>query len=894
MITIDGVDYPFKEGQTILEVARENNIFIPTLCYHECLPVTSVCRLCLVEVEGVWKLCTSCSYPVRDGMKVFTKTDKVRKAQKIILELVLRSHDLNCLTCEKNGICEIQKIAYVLGVEKSRYGFKSRGDVIDDSSPAIYRNMDQCILCGRCITACNYMMMNEVLGFTGRGQETRVSTAFYKPYKESDCVICGGCVAACPVGAIVDKQSIGMGRTYDMDRTRVVCPNSGLGCTFELNIVGGKYVRATTIKPQPVNGIMSCVKGKFGMDFISHPDRLTKPLIKENGEFREAAWEEAYELMAEKFMGIKTQFGSDALAGFSSSKCSNEENFLMQKLVRAVFGTNNVDNCARLCHASTVAGLKRAFGSGAMTNSIDEVGKADVILVTGSNTTETHPVIGSLMKRAVKYGETKIIVVDPRKIELVNYSDIWLRQRNGTDVAWINGMMNVILSEGLADIDYVKERCTGFEEVAELVKKYTPEYVEEISGIPADDLREAARLYAGAERGAIYYSMGITQHITGTENVLSIANLAMLTGNVGIEGGGVNPLRGQNNVQGACDMCALPNVLPGYQDVTNAELRGKFERAWDTELPDKAGMGVVEILNAASRGDVRGLYVFAENPMVSDPDTNHVRKALKNLDFLVVQDIFLTETAQLADVVLPSSCFAEKDGTMTNTERRVQRTYKALDPPGEARVDWKILCEVATACGYDMDYNHPSEIMGEIATLAPIYGGMSYDRLGDQGLQWPCTDKDHPGTKYLHKGKFSHGKGIFHAIEYKPPAERPDKKYPFVLSTGRMLYHFHTGSMTRRSHTLDATVPEGYVEMNPSDAEELGVKDGDYVKVTSRRGSIRTMVQMTDKVEVGSVFIPFHFAEAAANVLTNPVLDPIAKIPELKVCAVRIEKAISA
>ncbi|MDP6155343.1 MAG: formate dehydrogenase subunit alpha [Candidatus Thermoplasmatota archaeon] len=891
MISINGKEFQYEPGRTILDAARDAGIYIPTLCYHSCLPTQSACRLCLVEVEGARTLCASCSYPVRNGLKIQTDTFRVLRARRMILELILQSHKLNCVLCDKNGTCELQRIAYDMGIEDSRFGSRSRGDIYDDSSFSIVRELDQCVLCGRCVAACSEMMVNGAIGFTGRGSDSRVSTAFFEPLKDSSCVQCGACVAACPVTAIRDKRSERMGRSFEMKKTSVVCPYCGVGCTFELNSRDNKFIRVTMDEPSYVNGIMTCVKGKFGLDFINHPDRLTKPLIKENGTFREASWDEAYGLIAEKFLTIKKEYGSDALAGFSSSKCSNEENFLMQKLVRCVFGTNNVDNCARLCHASTVAGLKRAFGSGAMTNSIDEVEKSDVILVTGSNTTETHPVIGSLIKRAVRYGKTKLIVVDPRKIELVDYSDIWLRQRNGTDVAWLNGMMNVILSEGLADMDYIKERCTGFEEVAEIIKRYTPEYVEKISGIPADDLIEAARLYAKAGRSAIYYSMGITQHTTGTDNVLSIANLAMLTGNVGIEGGGVNPLRGQNNVQGACDMCALPNVLPGYQDLTNPELRGKFERAWGVTLPDKVGMGVVEILNAAARGDVRGLYVFAENPMISDPDTNHVREALGKLEYLVVQDIFLTETAQLADVVLPSTCFAEKDGTITNTERRVQRTNKALDPPGEARADWKILCEVAGACGYDMDYGHPSEIMDEIATLAPIYGGMSYDRLGEQGLQWPCTDKDHPGTKFLHKGKFSHGKGIFHNIEYKPPAEVPDEKYPFVLSTGRMLYHFHTGSMTRRSFTLDATVPEGYVELNPLDADRLGVKEGDYVNVRSRRGEIRTKAQVTDKVDVGSVFIPFHFAEAAANVLTNPVLDPIAKIPELKVCAVAVEKA---
>jgi formate dehydrogenase alpha subunit len=890
MITIDGKELEFQAGNTILMAARAAGIYIPTLCYHSCLPEQSACRICVVEVEGARMLCASCSYPLSDGMMIRTNSERVMKARKMLIELMLRSHELKCVICDKNGSCELQKIAYELGIDKSRFGFQKRGIPNDDSSPAIFHEMDQCILCGRCVAACNDLMVNEVIGFTGRGSESRVATAFNDPLKESTCVICGACVTTCPVSAIMDKRSLGKGRSFEHESATVVCTYCGVGCTFELNSKDNKFINVTNNKLGFVNNIMTCVKGKFGLDFINHPDRLTTPLIKENGEFREASWDEVYDMIATRIKAIKDKFGGDALAGFSSSKCSNEENFLMQKLVRCVFGTNNVDNCARLCHASTVAGLKRAFGSGAMTNSIAEVSKSDVILITGSNTTEAHPVIGSMIKRAVKYGDTKLIVIDPRKLELTKFADVWLRQKNGTDVAWINGMINVILTEGLEDKDYIKDRCIDFEAVAKTVKKYTPEYVEGITGIPADDLRNAARLYASGKRAAIYYAMGITQHSTGTDNVLSIANLAMITGNVGFEGAGVNPLRGQNNVQGACDLGALPNTLPGYSDLTNSEIRGKFEQAWGTTLPDKVGLGIVEILNAARNGDIHGLYILAENPMVSDPDTNHVREALEKLDFLVVQDIFLTETAKFADVVLPGACFAEKDGTVTNTERRIQRSNKALNPPGSAKPDWEILYEVATKLGFEMHYNHPSEIMDEIAELAPIYGGIHYDRLGTVGLQWPCIDREHSGTKYLHKDKFTHGKGIFHAIEYKPPAEEPDEEYPLVMSTGRILYHFHTGSMTRRAFTLDATVPEGYVEINPATANELGISDGDYVNVSSRRGKIKTKAFVTDKVAKGSVFIPFHFAEAAANVLTNPVLDPIAKIPELKVCAVKVAK----
>ncbi|MFH1009598.1 MAG: formate dehydrogenase subunit alpha, partial [Candidatus Latescibacterota bacterium] len=578
-----------------------------------------------------------------------------------------------------------------------------------------------------------------------------------------------------------------------------------------------------------------------------------------------------------------------ALAGLSSAKCTNEENYLFQKLVRTTFGTNNVDHCARLCHASTVVGLAAAFGSGAMTNSVREIGDADVILVTGSNTTEAHPVIGSLIKHAVRHKGAKLILADPRGIELSEYATVWLRQKNGTDVAWMNGMMHVILAEDLQDQVFVSERTEGFEEFRRIIEQYSPERVEQITGIPAHKIREAARIYAGAKRGTIIYSMGITQHTTGVDNVLSTANLAMLTGNIGRESTGVNPLRGQNNVQGACDMGALVNVFPGYQKVTDEAARRKFEAAWGVPLSGKVGLTVVEIVNAAAEGKIKGLYVMAENPMMSDPNLNHVREALKNLDFLVVQDIFLTETAQLADVVLPGVSFAEKDGTFTNTGRRVQRVRKAIPNVGDSRPDWEIVCEVARRMGYEMPASEPAEVMEEIASLTPIYGGMHFDRLDGQGLQWPCPNREHPGTPYLHQGKFSSGKGTFTPVDFIPPAELPDEAYPFLLSTGRVLYHFHTGSLSRRSKALDAILPEGYIEINPEDAERLGVQNGQCVRVSSRRGETEMKAKVTDWPDVGCVFAPFHFSEAPANLLTNDALDPKAKIPEYKVAAVRIE-----
>jgi len=538
-----------------------------------------------------------------------------------------------------------------------------------------------------------------------------------------------------------------------------------------------------------------------------------------------------------------------------------------------------------------VAGLAAAFGSGAMTNSIDELEYTDLILATGTNTTENHPVIGMKVKRAVRQQGTKLIVIDPREIDLVKYADIWLRQKPGTDVAVFNGLMNVIIAEGLYAKEYVAERTEGFDALKAAVKKYIPEYVEKISGIPAEDLKKAARLYATAKRASIIYAMGLTQHISGTDNVKSTANLSMLCGNIGIEGGGVNPLRGQNNVQGACDMGGLPNVFPAYQQVGNEEARKKFETVWNTTLSAKPGLTLVEMMNAAGRGDIKAIYIMGENPLLSDPDLHHVKKELQKLDLLVVQDIFLTETAQLADVVLPSASFAEKDGTFSNTERRVQRIRKIVDAPGEAKPDWEIIAGISTKMGYSMNYSSAKEIFEEIAKVTPSYAGISYERIEKEGIQWPCPTAEHQGTKFLHKDRFSRGLGLFHAIEYIPPAELPDEEYPFILSTGRVLYQYHTGTMTRRARGPNERCPESLVEINPADAARFGINEGQMIKVTSRRGTLKAKTQITEKSPRGTIFMNFHFAESPVNLLTNSVLDPTGKIPEYKVCAVKLEAA---
>ena len=670
-----------------------------------------------------------------------------------------------------------------------------------------------------------------------------------------------------------------------------VCPFCGCGCQFYLEVFDNEIVGLIPCKTDEISQGKLCIKGRNAHKFVHHDERLKTPLIKRNGRFEQASWQEALDTISQRLNGIKQESGPDSIAFLSSAKCTNEENFLLMKFARAIIGTNNIDHCARLCHSSTVVGLMSSFGSGAMTNSIPEIENADCILIIGTNTIEQHPLIGSRILQA-KDNETKLIVVDPRRTPLANFADVYLQIRPGSDVCFLNGFMNVLTTEGLIDKEFVSQRTEGYEEFKQKIEEYSPDKVQKISGISPDDLQRAARLYGKAEKASIVYCMGITQHTTGTDNVRSCANLAMLTGNVGRESTGVNPLRGQNNVQGACDMGALPNVYSGYQAVQNKAARDKFEAAWETELPEKPGLTLVEMMDTACEASIKALYIMGENPAVSDPDMNHVHKALGALDFLVVQDIFMSETAQQATVVLPAASFAEKEGTFTGTDRRVLRLRKAIDPLEESKPDWVIISQLAQSMGSNQfNYTSPEEIMEEIAKLTPIYGGISHERL-DKGemLAWPCPTKDHPGTRFLHKEAFTRGKGRFFAIEFKEPAEMPDTEFPFTLTTGRLMFHYHTGTMTRRIPSLENEASAGSMEMNPQDAKRLGIGDGEKVVVRSRRGEIQIGASITDKVAPGIVFIPFHFAESAANVLTSRALDPEAKIPELKVCAVNISK----
>ncbi|MCD6288436.1 MAG: molybdopterin-dependent oxidoreductase, partial [Candidatus Hydrogenedentes bacterium] len=652
-LTIDGQEIETEPGRTVLDVALDNGIHIPHLCYDPRLTPTGACRLCLVEIEGQRGMQTSCARIAEDGMVVRTDTAEIRELRKGILALLLSEHRVECTTCDKLGACALQEYAYEYGVDPDRFPplrLRLNKPNYTTNNSAIRYDPTKCIRCQRCVKTCDEVQMAHALTLRDRAGDVVVSTGFDVPLFDSPCEVCGQCVGTCPTGALYETAATGLGQAKDLVKTRTTCPYCGVGCQLDLNVSPrtGKIVRVTSEPGCVPNDGCTCVKGRFGMDFVGKDDRLTTPLIKENGSFRESSWDEALGLVAKRFGELKKQYGPDTLAGLSSAKTTNEDNYVMQKFVRAVFGTNNVDHCARLCHASTVAGLARAFGSGAMTNSIEELGRAPLLFVIGSNTTECHPVIGIRIRQAVAAGRTTLIVADPRRISLADTCHLHMQHRPGTDVALINAMMNVILEEGLEDKEFIATKTESFDELRDAVAESTPEFAEKVTGVPAEDIRRAARMYASASAASIVYSMGITQHTTGTDNVLSLANLAMLTGNVGKECSGVNPLRGQNNVQGACDMGALPNVYSGYQKVDDPAVREKFETAWKTELPDKVGLTVVEMMNAAAEGSVKGLYIMGENPMISDPDLNHVREGLENLEFLVVQDIFLSETAELA------------------------------------------------------------------------------------------------------------------------------------------------------------------------------------------------------------------------------------------------------
>lgn len=897
-ITINGVACEAKEGANVLQTARDNGLYIPSLCYFPRTGTAGKCRACVAEVEGWRGLHTTCTTVVQEGMVVRTDTEKAVAAQKMVIDLQLSSGEHDCLSCQQSGNCELQTAAHFLGIKKPSYDLDPvECDMLYDiSSESIIRDASKCVKCHRCVDACNNVVMHEVLNFGQRAHDSHIICDEGVPMGESSCVRCGECVQVCPTGALIPKQTEGVARMWELQKTRTICPYCGVGCNIDVVTKGNKILYGLGSEKNwqdlPNQGSL-CVKGRFGLDYVNSPKRLTTPLVRKDGKLVEVSWEEAMAAAAAGLKKVLDTDGAKAIGCLSSAKTSNEDNYAMMRFTRGVLKTNNIDHCARLCHSSTVAGLAATLGSGAMTNSMQEAMKSDVILITGSNTTWCHPVFGGMIKKAVLKNGVKLIVVDPREIDLAKVADIHVRQKGGSDVAWLMGIQKIIIDNNWHNKEYIDTRCEGWDDYLKSLQAYTPEMVSAISGISQEDLTAIAKLYATGGRAAIYYAMGITQHSHGVDNVKAISNLALITGNLGVEGGGVNPLRGQSNVQGACDMGALPNVFSAYQPVTDAAVREKFAKAWGIDVATmdaEVGLPVTVMVDQAGE-KIKALYIMGENPMMNDPDLRHAKHQFEKLDFLIVQDIFLTETAEMADVVLPAASFAEKLGTYSNTERRVQIGRPVIDPLPGVRQDMEIIADLAMRLGATNFPNTPLELFEEMRMVTPSYRGMTYERLDKVGLRWPCPTEDHPGTAVLHTARFTRGLALLAALEYRPSAELPCAEYPLLLQTGRLLEHFHGGNMSRNSFTLDTLKPECELDIHPEDAAKLGIKDGDMVHVETRRGKVKTRVKVTTSIDKGALFMPFHFAEAPANMLTNNVLDPISKIPEYKVCAARVELA---
>jgi len=882
---MDGMELEAAPGSTILQAAMENGIYIPHLCYHSSVTPYGACRLCLVEnAEG--RMITACENQVHEGMEVKTNTPELNQVKKVVVSLLIANHEKNCLSCAQSDNCQLQEVAAYLGVDEDSLGAlrQSVPEIPrDESNPFFIRDLKKCILCGICVRVCGEVMGVSAIDFGYRGYETKITTFGDQDIITSSCVSCGECVDACPVGALIPKESVTPSR-----EVKTTCVYCGVGCGIYLGTRGNEVVSVRGDEESPVNKGRLCVKGRFGFNFVNNPKRLTKPLIRKDGRLEEVEWEEALSYVAQKLSSYEGQ----QFAAIASAKCTNEENYALQKFTRTIMQTNNVDHCARLCHAASVAGLAHTLGSGAMTNSIGEISDAACILAVGTNTTTSHPVLALEVVKAARKG-SKIIVINPYEIDLCQHADLFLQINPGSDVALLRGMAKIIAEEGLIDQEFIEERTSHFEDFVKSLEEVDLDEVEEITGISRDLIREAAWMYASHSPASILYAMGITQHSHGTNNVMALSNLALMTGNFGKPSSGVNPLRGQNNVQGSCDMGALPDVFPGYQSVEDPQSREKFQEKWGTFLPAEKGLMLPEILEKTESGEIKAMYIMGENPVLSEPDITHVKKALQNLEFLLVQDIFLTETAQMADVVLPASSFAEKEGTFTNTERRVQLIRPAVAPPGEARPDWQIISQLAQEMGSSgFDFSSAREVFDEMAQLTPSYQGISYQRLEKEGIPWPCTDKGHQGTPILHTEQFNKGDGraLFQPLEYLPPTETPDKEYPFILTTGRSLYQYHTGTMTRQVEGLNRLYGEETMEINGEDAQALDISDGDLMEISSRRGSIRARAKISSHLQKGMLAMTFHFSESPSNCLTNPERDPLSGTPELKISAVQIKK----
>ena len=898
-LCIDGVAVTVAAGTSVMRAAAEAGIKVPRLCATDSLEAFGSCRVCLVEIDGAKGYPASCTTPVRPGMVVRTQTPDLAELRRKVMELYISDHPLDCLTCPANGDCELQDTAGELGLREVRYGFGGANHLAaprDESNPYFTFDPARCIVCSRCVRACEEIQGTFALSIQGRGFDSCVSAGQGEPFMASECVSCGACVRACPTATLTENTVI----EHGMPEHSVVttCAYCGVGCAFCAEVKGATVVRMTPHRDGHANAGHACVKGRFAFGYATHGDRITTPMVRASidAPWRSVSWEEAIAFAAGRLRAVQEKHGRHSIGAISSSRCTNEEVYLVQKLVRAGFGNNNIDTCARVCHSPTGYGLKTTLGESAGTQTFASVEQADVVLVMGSNPTEAHPVFGSRLKRRLRQG-AKLIVIDPREIELVGAphirADYHLAVNPGANVALLNAMAHVIVTEGLQDAAFIAARCEAqpFARWRDFIRepRHAPEALEAVTGVAAPLLREAARLYASGGNAAIYYGLGVTEHSQGSTAVMAIANLAMLTGNVGREGVGVNPMRGQNNVQGACDMGSFPHELPGYRHISDAATRALFEDEWRVSLDPDPGMRIPNMFDAALDGDFKGLYCQGEDVAQSDPNTQHIQAALASLECLIVQDIFLNETAKFAHVFLPGSSFLEKNGTFTNAERRISPVRKVMHPLA-GKEDWQVTCDLANALGCSMTYTHPSQIMDEIARLTPSFRGVSYARLDELGsIQWPC-DEEHPqGTATMHVDRFVRGQGYFAVTEFVATEERANRRFPLLLTTGRILSQYNVGAQTRRTAN-SAWHPEDRLEIHPHDAEERGINEGDWVGISSRVGDTVLRASLSHRVRPGVVYTTFHHPLSGANVITTDNSDWATNCPEYKVTAVQVAR----
>lgn len=899
-LEIDGFKVTVPAGTSIMRAAASIGIEIPKLCATDSLEPFGSCRLCLVQIDGVRTLPASCTTPVAEGLKIITQNSKLAEVRRGIMELYISDHPLDCLTCPSNGNCELQDMAGAVGLREVRYRPVTThlNAVKDESNPYFSFDPSKCIVCSRCVRACEETQGTFALTIDGRGFDSKISPGQNQAFMDSECVSCGACVQACPTATLMEKSVIEHGQPEHAIIT--TCAYCGVGCSFKAEMKGDKVIRMVPDKDGKANHGHSCIKGRFAFGYATHKDRITKPMIRASikDAWQEVSWDEAINYAASELKRIQAKYGKDAIGGITSSRCTNEETYLVQKLIRAGFGNNNVDTCARVCHSPTGFGLKQTFGEASGTQDFDSVMNADVILVIGVNPTDGHPVFGSLMKKRLRQG-AKLIVIDPREIDLVKTPHVkashHLKLRPGTNVALITALAYVIVTENLIDEDFVNERCdiASFNKWKTFIAQehHSPEATAEITGIPASEVRAAALLYAHANNGAIYYGLGVTEHSQGSTSVIGIANLAMATGNLGRSGVGVNPLRGQNNVQGSCDMGSFPHEFPGYRHVSDPATHQQFENEWQVSLSKEPGLRIPNMFEAALDGSYLGMYVEGEDIAQSDPDIKHVHAALRAMECVIVQDIFLNETAKFAHVFLPGASFLEKNGTFTNAERRISPVRQVMKPLA-GYADWEVTQMLANAMGYPMNYKHPSEIMDEIARMIPGFKGVSYEKIEQQGsIQWPCNDDDPLGTPIMHEQQFLRpdGKGLFMLTEYVATQERVNAKFPLILTTGRILSQYNVGAQTRRTENV-AWHSEDRLEIHPHDAEDMGVQTGDWVGIKSRAGETVLRALVTDRVQPGVVYTTFHFPESGANVITTDNSDWATNCPEYKVTAVRVTK----